>query len=333
MRRFRVVPGVLAGLLMMGSLAATTPAAAGRTTGAAPDPPMSVPQQKLDAALDCDDFTHPDNEVLLLNPASALPGNVQWDPFMRPHFRERGLDTCTLTSSEDMLRDIQVGAEYIVNAVHRIHERTGRQVATVGFSAGAMAQRWAAKWWPSVHGVIADDISLTGVAHGDIGRTEVYQQIPGGVPAVVWQQATGSNFVAAINRGDETPGPADYTSMYSGLTEVASDAGPNPTSALDLGRGNPKVANISLTDACPGRPVEHVTIALTDSLSFELIVDAAAHDGPGNVERAGGMALCTSLSVAPGPDIVNWLGVGQALPPLAQAITDHEPPLKSYAQG
>ena len=102
---------------------------------------------------------------------------------------------------------------------------------------------------------------------------------------------------------------------------------------------NPKVANVLLQDVCPGRFVDHVTIGLTDRLAFELVLDALSHEGPANVERAGGEALCGLIQIIPeqivAPDVVQGLLSVLRQEP-ANGLPDphfasEEPPLKPYA--
>jgi hypothetical protein len=62
-----------------------------------------------------------------------------------------------------------------------------------------------------------------------------------------WQMCTDSNFLAALNRGDETPGPIDYTSIYSKTDELVQ-----PVGTHDVEGGT----NILLQDLCPGHHVD-----------------------------------------------------------------------------
>src|SRR3546814_4845798 len=99
-----------------------------------------------------------------------------------------------------------------------------------------------------------------------------------GLPEVFYHFSPDSNFVAALNADDETPGDISYTSLYSGFyDELVKPAAPVPTAALDFQQDNPQVANLLLQDVCPGRFVDHVTIGLTARLAFELAVLRRAH--------------------------------------------------------
>ena len=61
-------------------------------------------------------------------------GYEQYDWTYLPLLSARGYDVCTVTYPDRGLGDMQVSAEYVVHALRRMHEATGRKVAVVGFS-------------------------------------------------------------------------------------------------------------------------------------------------------------------------------------------------------
>jgi len=140
------------------------------------------------------------------------------------------------------------------------------------------------------------------------------------------------------NAGDETPGEVSYTSLYTQFDELVQPVTPVPTAALEWGQDNRNVANILLQDVCPNRFVDHVTIGTTDRLSFELALDAILNQGPANLERAGGAALCGLDPIV--PDQLVYSGAVQAMLAIMAKEewsfdphwTQEEPPLKPYAQ-
>jgi hypothetical protein len=163
----------------------------------------------------------------------------------------------------------------------------------------------------------------------------------GAFPASFYQFATGSNFVAALNKGNEAPGDISYTSIYSGFyDELIEPVAPVPTAALDWNNPPPNVVNILLQDTCPGRFVDHATIGLTDEMTYRLVVDAITHPGPANVARAGGSVLCGLAPIVPSQIIAPQAVAGiisllkqeslSAIPNLH--LTTTEPPLMPYAQ-
>lgn len=315
------------------------------------EPPLETPVAKLDAALVCTPFENPDKPPVLLVHGTTVGGHEQWEWTYLPLLVQRGFDVCHVTYPDRGLNDMQISAEYVVHALRRIRAETGRKVAMIGHSQGALMPRWALKWWPSAREAVQDFVLIAGPNHGTlIAELNPLTLLPldrlpislplVGTPGAILQFRPGSNFIAALNAGDETPGNIDYTTLYSQFDELVQPVAPVPTAALDFGQDNPRVANLLLQSICPGRLVTHFTIGLTDRLTFELVLDAISNPGPANVERAGGPSrLCGLAPIIP-DQIVSpqaALAVGtivQAIvrngPPSVQFLTE-EPPLKPYA--
>lgn len=310
----------------------------------ADEPALETAPEVLDKALRCTDFTHPDKPAVLLVHGTFTAGFEQYNWTYLPLLAERGYDVCTVTYPDRGLGDMQVSAEFVVHALRRMHAETGRKVAVIGHSQGVAVPRWAIKWWASARNAVDDFILLAGPNHGTeqvtLGGVFPILTAVGLVPEVLYQFAPESKFMAATNAGDETPGDISYSAIYTLLDELVRPVEPVPTAALEFGAENPKVANILLQDVCPGRIVDHVTIGLTDRLTFDLVIDALEHDGPANVIRAGGMGLCGLAPIIPeqivAPTAVQGLisvlreEPANGLPQLHPA--DAEPPLKPYAQ-
>jgi hypothetical protein len=317
------------------------------------DPPLSVETAKLDAALKCTPFEHPERNPVLLVHGTITTGFEQWELTYIPLLVARGFDVCAVTYPDRGSIDQQISAEYVAHALRSIAAQTGRQVDMIGHSQGASMPRWALKFWPTAREVVDDFVLLAGPNHGTsvslpfaiaaealdvLGLAE----FPVGLlPEAFYQFAPGSQFTAAVNRGDETPGDIDYTSLYTLFDELVQPVFPVPTAALDFGQDNPRVTNLLLQDLCPGRFVDHFTIGLTDRLTFELALDAIDNPGPANIERAGGATeLCGLLPIIPDQIIapqaaLNLISVlrqelenGLPAPNLANA----EPPLRDYAR-
>ena len=315
------------------------------------EPPLQTPVDVLDKALACTPFEHPDKPPVLLVHGTFTAGWEQYEWTYIPLLVERGFDVCVVTYPDRGLGDMQTDAEYVVHALRRIRAESGRQVAMIGHSQGALMPRWALKYWPSARNAVADFVLQAGPNHGtalaDINPIGLLPldllPVVGdvlGIPEVLFQFARGSNFIAALNADDETPGDIDYTNLYTVFDELVQPAVPVPTAALDLGQDNPKVANLLLQDLCPGRLVDHLTIGLTDRLSFELALDAITQPGPADFERAGGAALCGLLPIVPdqiiSPAAATALtsilrqSASAGLPTLH--LRSEEPPLRDYVQ-
>lgn len=342
---------LLAGLLLLGGCSNSGEPAADSKA----EPALSTPQATLDAALDCTDFTHPEQPPVLLVHGTFTTGFEQYDWTYRPLLIARGFDVCTITYPDRGLGDMQISAEYVVNALRRIRAESGRKVAVIGHSQGVSVPRWAIKWWPSAREAVDDFVMEAGPNHGIAGYLQLVTQVQTalglnavlGLPEVIYQFSSDSQFMQASNAGDETPGGIDYTALYSRNDELVQPVEPVPTAAVDFGLDNPRVSNILLQDVCPGRVVDHVTIGLNDALAFALALDAITHPGPASVARtvadAGGQqALCGLLPLVPDliipplPDLLSGLiqvilqEPANGLPGLH--LSSVEPPLKSYAQ-
>lgn len=323
----------------------------GSTTQA--EPPLQTKAAARDAALNCTAFENPDKPPVLLVHGTSTTGTEQYTAFYTPQLVARGFDVCVVTYPDRGLGDMQISAEYVVHALREVHAATGRQVAMIGHSQGAVMPRWAIKYWGSARDALADFVLIAGPNHGTavarpaalgeiLFETLGLDMLPGlGLPAVLYQFEPASNFLAALNAGDETPGDVDYTNLYTRLDELVQPTDPEPTAALDLGENNPRVANILLQDVCPGHPAEHLTIGTTDTLAFALALDAISNPGPADVERAGGASqLCGLLpvdleSLAMPQRVMDLLTiVADSLGSLAldPHLAPSEPPIMPYAQ-
>lgn len=326
--RRRTIAGLL---LVIGMLAATTSAA----TAATPpeDPEYSVPVADLDAALDCDEFTHPDKEPVLLVHGTFTSGHEQWDWNYAILLRETGHDVCIVTYPDRGFGDQQISAEYVARAVQRIHAESGRKVDMIGHSQGASMPRWAIKWWPSVQAALDDFVLLAGPAHG---ISTAGGSLPTGQPPAFYQFSPSSNFVRAVNAGDETPGDVSYTSIYTRYDELVQPVDP-PTAALDFGKEGPTVANILLQDVCPGNTADHLTIGTIDRLTQILALDAIDNPGPTDLARVGvDEVLCALEGLYVVPDTFPAL-VAQFQRSMESGFPEYptvteEPPLRDYAR-
>jgi triacylglycerol esterase/lipase EstA (alpha/beta hydrolase family) len=324
----------LLGLVVVVAAGVAIPAA---PTHAAPaDPPFSADPQLLAAALDCPHpFTHPEHEPVLLVHGTFTSGHEQFSWNYELFLPERGYDYCVVTYPDRGLGDMQVSAEYIAYAVNEMYARTGRKVDMVGHSQGGLMPRWAIKWWPSVQAHLDDFVLLASPNQG-VELAESADQNPFPAPAVSFQFDSNSNFMQALNAGDETPGAVDYSSIYSEYDELVRPVEPVPTAGLDWQHEGPNVRNLSVQDVCPGRLVEHLTIGTTDMLSIELTLDALSHPGPVDPSR---------LTVAPTCVIPDQFAVPAQLQAFAEQfqrsfvegslpdfhLVTEEPPLKPYA--
>lgn len=308
---------------------------------AAGEPPLETSPELLAKSLHCTDYTHPEKPPVLLVHGTFTAGFEQYEWTYIPLLVERGFDVCTITYPDRGFGDMQISAEYVVYALRRMRAESGRKVAMIGHSQGASMPRWALNFWPSARNAVSDFVLQAGPNHGT-SNSPALPLLPAltGMPEAIYQFAPGSQFSTVVNQGDETPGDIDYSNLYTQFDELVQPVTPIPTAALDWQGGNPKVANILLQTLCAGRFVDHVTIGLTDRLTFELTLDAISNPGPANIERAGGAVLCGMADIV--PDQISSPAAASALFSILQQepgngapslhLAAQEPPLKPYAR-
>jgi triacylglycerol lipase len=281
----------------------------------------SVPTAKLDRALACKGGTaNLDGEgkldpVLLVHGRSSTPEHA-WGSNYWTALPDRGFDACWVQLPDGAVGDIQIDAEYIARAIEVMHEATGEQIDVLGMSQGGVSSRWAVKYFPA--GAFVDDqIALVSPNHGaDLAEETIARD--GSVSEGLWQLDPDSNFLRSLNRGDESPGPVDYTSVYSKTDPLLK---PPRTQGVEGG------TNILLQDLCPGRRVSHGDTR-RDAVVYELVIDALTNPGgadPARVDPNCSQVWLPGADTEPVPVILEG--------PVDPHITDREPPLMPYAQG
>ncbi len=337
------------------STSATTSAGGNRKALPQTNPKLDTEQELLDAAWSCNDFQDPANpKPVLLVHGTFTHGEEQWTWNYEPLLTERGFDVCIVSYPDRGLGDMQIASEYVVNAIRKIHTLSGSMVSVIGHSQGGMNPRWAVRWWASARAAVDDLILLAAPNYGLEGFDSALQLLdfPGSPtesqqPASIHQMTIGSNYLAALNSVDPTPGDISYTNIYTEYDELVQPVEPIPTAALEYNALaephkslNPNVSNILLQEFCPSRLVGHAQIGLIDSVAFELVVDALSHPGPALVARAGGPETLCPLPLLPLPAFTPAMLTG-LLDTLASEedasfpelhLTDREPPLKDYVR-
>lgn len=296
---------------------------AGRT---ADDPAYSVPEAVMLQALACSAaFTHLDQHepVLLVHGTSGTPEET-WSWNYAENLPAQGFDVCWVRLPNRALSDQQESAEYVVYAVKWMYARAqGRKIDVTGHSQGGLLPRWALRWWPSLHQMVDDFVPLAAPAHGASGADSL---CPTSCAPAVQQMKSGSNYLAALNSVDETPGPIDYTSIYSATDELVQ-----PITSPPLAGGT----NIMVQDVCAGRPILHFG-HVYDAVVHALVIDAFTHPGPADLTRLPA-DVCTRTWM-PGTtdtDVVagNVMGYGNAYLAFgAYPPSESEPGLKPYTQ-
>jgi triacylglycerol lipase len=295
---------------------------------ASADPPITVPRGALRAALQCPRaFSHRYHEPVLLVHGTGLNADESWAWNYELALPPSGFDWCAVTLPNRALGDIQVSAEYVVWAVERIHALTHRKVAIITHSQGGLEARWALRFWSRVRADTADLVDLASPNHGIYAADACADS--GNCWPAVWQMASGSHFLKALNSVSETPGKVAYTQIYSQTDELVE-----PSSTVPL-RGGASTANIAIQSICPGRVVHHAGL-LSDAVAWELALDAITHRGPANPGRINpSVCLETTMPYVNEADVLTgnaFLYSRAVLAFYQHPGVRHEPPLKPYAR-
>jgi triacylglycerol esterase/lipase EstA (alpha/beta hydrolase family) len=291
-----------------------------------PGPRLQTPRAVLDDAISCPPRLT--RKVVLLVHGTSVTADENWSWNYVQALPRSGFDVCTVQMPDRLLIDIQTTTEYVVHAIRVLARRSGQRISVVGLSQGALQPRWALRWWPDLRGLVDDYVSMAGTNRGSVfaDASCVTDCI-----ASLWQQRTsGSQFLGALNRGDETPGSVSYTSVFSLTDEIIQPAAPEPVASI---RG---ASNIAVQDVCPGRYVGHVQSA-SDAAYYGVVLDALTHVGPADPSRVD-RNLCTQTfmpyvdpqeAVVRTAEVYVFAGVVQG----QHEKVSSEPPLRPYARG
>ncbi|WP_019876773.1 lipase family alpha/beta hydrolase [Sporichthya polymorpha] len=277
MRR-SLAAGLLSAALLVGALPAPA-AAVPADTG----PALSVDKSKLIAALKCNGGEAGRTPVLLV-PGTTLNPELNFDWNWTQAFLLEKRAFCSIELPEQAMADVQVAAEYVVFAIRTMRARTGGKISVIGHSQGGMIGRWALKFWPDTRRMVDDLIGLAPSNHGTQAANVLCN--PDCAPAI-WQQREGSEFNRVLDDGPETWSGISYTVLYTSTDGVIV---PPENSRLTTGQG--EIANVLLSDACPGHLSDHLAIGTYDAVSHALALDALDHPGPARVDRFD-RAACT----------------------------------------
>lgn len=309
-------------------------ALAAPASAAAAEPTLTVPKAALDASIKC---VGPPLAGTKLTPIMLVTGTGATGDdvygITKAGFDVYGHPLCYVNYPDKLTADIQVSAQYLVNAIRYEYAQSGRKIAILGISQGGLLPRWALTWWPSLRSKVSDVIAAAGTQHGStvINSKYTYNSCGAfnGCPPAVWQQAAGSNLLKALNSyPDETPGPTSWTTVRSTSDEtVQPQSGPNPTSSL---KG---ATNILIQDVCKGRTTSHIG-ALLDSVTFEAMFDAVKYSGPAKTSRFP-KNVCSHPFGTGLDEGLSWVVLSIAksrLDSLVVPVTAAEPPVAAYAR-
>lgn len=163
--------------------------------------------------------------------------------------------------------DIAGTAADLASFVDGVRAATGTsKVDLVGHSQGGLVARHYVKYLGGESTV--DSLVSLGAPHYGTAVANIADFFGGGncLGIVACQQmAVGSDFVNALNDGDDTIGSVRYTNLYTALDELV-----RPVANASLQDG---ATNVLIQSQCPFRTVAHVGLAL-DGTVYDGVHDA-----------------------------------------------------------
>lgn len=191
--------------------------------------------------------------------------------------------------------------------------------------------RWSRRWWPDTRAMVSDVVALAPTNHGS---AIVKALCIGGCAPALWQQIDTSNYVKALNSGQETFAGISYTNIYTHADEfVQPNLDDTGTSSLHTGDG--RITNEAVQDICPADTSEHLLVGTSDPVAWALGLDALTHDGPANPARIDAAKICKQLFM-PGVNPLTFAAnLSDAGLQIAQGLTtapkvSAEPELECY---
>ena len=249
-----------------------------------PGPVLSVSPAAVAKATECSTATsivHPAVAPVLLVPGTGASAkdNFSWN--YEPALDALHIPWCAVTFPAVGNNDIQINGEYVVSAIRTLHAAAGRQIDIIGHSQGGMVPRWALRFWPDTRPMVDDVIGFAGTNHG---TTRASAHCPNGCIPADAQQASDSNFIKALDSGQETFPGISYTEVYSHFDEEVQPNQDN-TGTSSLHGGGGLITDVGVQDICPADVVEHLGLGTYDPVAYALAIDALTHPGPADPSR------------------------------------------------
>jgi hypothetical protein len=120
---------------------------------------------------------------------------------------------------------------------------------------------------------------VNGFAGTNHGTTQAMRDCTDCSPAAV-QQASDSQFIAALNSRAETFASISYTEVYTSLDQTVT---PQPQASSVSGPG--RITNVGIQSICPASKSEHLMVGTVDPAAAALALDALNNDGPADPAR------------------------------------------------
>jgi hypothetical protein len=337
--------GVGAGIAAPANAASASPAAASAASGSSstpfapvdqPAPPLTTPLADLKASLTCSaGLAGATTEPVLLIPATGVDSaqnfSWSWEPFLTAHhipWCASDQPGAAATNMTDMVKRV----DYLVYAIRYMHQVSGRKIGLIGASQGGMIERWPLRFFPDTRSMVDDVISLDGDNHGTLDGNLICTASL--CAPSFWQQAIGSNFVTALNSGQETFAGISYTDVYTVTDDIVTPNLPGVATTTPLS-GPGDITNVAVQQLCPAMVTEHLILASSNPVAAELALDALTHAGPAKPEVPAGTCALASDQMPGIPFTTSQTGASSVLASFAVAsatapLVPAEPALPSY---
>lgn len=301
-----------------------------------PGPPLRPSPAQLAASVACDDdAATADRAPVLLTAGTEITEREDFGWNWIPALRAEGFPVCTVEQAGQAAHnaeDIQLRGEYVANAIRRAYELGGRRpIGIVGHSQGGQVMRWALRFWPDTRKMVSDVVAMAPTNHGS---ALVSGLCVGGCAPAVWQQVDASEYVRALNSGQETFAPISYTDVYT-VTDELVQPNLDDSGSSSLRTGDGRITNASVQQVCPGDVADHLLIGTSDPVSWALGLDSLTHDGPADLARIDPAAVCAQR-LMPGVDLATFpadvaaLSAASARGLALAPKVDREPALACY---
>jgi triacylglycerol lipase len=202
---------------------------------------------------------------------------VSWN-LVSPALVRHGYCVFALDYGNRATGPVEQSAGELARFVDDVRAATGAaKVSIVGHSQGGMMPRYYIRHLGGASAV-EDLVGLAPSNHGTKSPGTLATERP--CPACA-QQAWGSRFLTALNRGDETWGDIDYTQVVTRYDEVVT---PYTSGFLTPG---PQSTNAVLQESCAHDTAEHLGI-IYDRVALRWVVNALGREGPADPRAAIG---------------------------------------------
>lgn len=187
--------------------------------------------------------------------------------------------------------DVQLNSAYVAYNIHLVSSLSGNKpISIIGHSQGGPNIQWALRFFPSTRPITRTFIGLS----PDIGPGTTYfrtmcETIVGSCDAASWQQASNSNFLAALDYKNEAF--AASTFIWTSADQIVTP--PEPNAEL------PGAQTIQVQTVCPNQMPDHFS-QLINPTTYAIALDAL-ENRQADISRIP-QSACVG-DVAPGMDI------------------------------